>query len=92
MDCYLTLIILSNINNNASKRLNSSFWSVDGTQTGNTTPNQNGTESNGNEGVLHIPQTPRLDAVKCHAKDTKWFHILLRRTILFNIIHSYTVE
>ena len=36
------------------------FWSIypiDGTLTGATTPGQSGPGSNGNEGVLHIPQS-----------------------------------
>ena len=33
---------------------------MDGTLTGTTTLSQSGPGSNGNEGVVHIPQTPRL--------------------------------
>ena len=33
------------------------FQLIDGTLTGTTTPGQNGPEINGNEGVLHIPQS-----------------------------------
>ena len=45
----------SNINNNPNKRLNSSIWPIDKKLTGTTT--QSVDLSNGNEGVLHIPQT-----------------------------------
>ena len=38
-----------------------SIWPLDGGLTGTTTPVQSGLESNANEGVLHIPQTPRLE-------------------------------
>ena len=41
-------------------RLNSSIWAINGTIKGTTTPVKSGPESNGNEKVLHIPQTPRL--------------------------------
>ena len=34
--------------------MNSSIWAMDGTQSGNTNPNQSGPGSNENEGVLHI--------------------------------------
>ena len=44
-----------------SKWLNSSIWPIDGSLTGTTTLGQSGPGSNGNEGVLHIPQTPRLE-------------------------------
>ena len=58
--------LLCNTNNSALviclhivKWLNSSVWSIDSTQTGTTTPGQNGSGSNGNEGVFHIPQRSR---------------------------------
>ena len=38
--------------------MNCSIWHIDGTQTGTTIRGQSGPRSNGNEGVLHIPQTP----------------------------------
>ena len=41
-----------------SKWLNSSIWPIDGTLTGITNPDQSGPESNGNEAVIHILQTP----------------------------------
>ena len=41
------------------KLLNISIWPIDGTQTGITTPDQSGPESNDNEGVLHTPQSYR---------------------------------
>ena len=33
------------------------MWPIDGTLTGTTTPGQSEPESNGNEGLLHIPQS-----------------------------------
>ena len=45
-----------------SKRLNSSISPIDATLTGTTTPTQSGPGSNGTEGVLHIPQNPRVGA------------------------------
>ena len=36
--------------------MNSSIWPIDGALTGDTNAGQSGLESNGNEGVLHIPQ------------------------------------
>ena len=46
----------------------------DGTLTGITTPSQSRAESNGNEGVFHTLQVPRIgasqtDTVLCHTKD-----------------------
>ena len=35
------------------------IWFIDGTLTDTTTPNQNETESNGNEGVLHTHKSSR---------------------------------
>ena len=35
-----------------------SFWPIDRTLSGATTPGQSGLGSGGNEGVLHIPQSP----------------------------------
>ena len=43
------------------KIVNSSIWLKDRTLTGTSTLTQSGPGSNGNEGVLHIPQTPKLD-------------------------------
>ena len=44
-----------------SKRLNSSISLIDRNQIDtNTTLGQGGPGSNGNEGVIYIPQTPRL--------------------------------
>ena len=43
------------------KRLNSSIWPIDETITGYANPGQSGPESNGNEELLHIPHTPRLE-------------------------------
>ena len=40
--------------------LNNSIRSIDGILTGTTNPGPSGPESNGYEGVLHIPQTLRL--------------------------------
>ena len=45
--------------------------------TGTTTPDLSGPGSNGNEGVLHIPQSSRTeaspsDAVQYHIQDTHW--------------------
>ena len=48
-------------NNNPCKWFNSSNQSIDGTITGIITQDQSGPWSNGNEGVLHIPQTPELE-------------------------------
>ena len=57
------------------KWLNSSIWPLDGTLTSSTTPGESGPESNGNKGVLYIPQSSRigaspLDAVCYHIQDT----------------------
>ena len=41
--------------------LNRSVWPIDRTQTGTTTPGQSGSGNNGNEGVLHILQTPEQE-------------------------------
>ena len=36
---------------------NSSFWPIDRTLSGATTPSQSGPGSHGNEGILRIPQS-----------------------------------
>ena len=38
----------------------SSIWPIDRTWSGATTPGQSGPGSNGNEGVLHIPQSSSI--------------------------------
>ena len=38
----------------------SSIWSIDKTLSGATTPDHSGPASNGNEGVLRIPQNPSI--------------------------------
>ena len=38
---------------------NSSIWSIDKALSGATTPGQNGPGSNGNERVLHFPQSSK---------------------------------
>ena len=40
--------------------LNSSIWPIDRTLSSATTPSQSGPESNGKEGVLHIPQNSSI--------------------------------
>ena len=45
-----------------SKILTSSIWFVDGVLIGTTYPVEIGSESNGNEGVLLIPQSSRTEA------------------------------
>ena len=42
-------------------RSNISIKPINGTLTGTTIPGQNEPENNGNEGLLHIPQTPNLE-------------------------------
>ena len=46
----------------SSEWLNSSIWSIDGTLTGTTVPDQSGPRSNSNEGVLHILKSFRIEA------------------------------
>ena len=63
------------------KSSNSSTWPIDGTLLGTTTPEQSGPRSNGNEGVLQIPQSSRTraspsDAVESHIQDTFWREVL----------------
>ena len=54
--CYVALTIQFNISNFA----HSSIWSINRTLLGTTTPGQSGSGSNGNEGVLQIPQSFRI--------------------------------
>ena len=42
---------------------NSSIWLTDGNLSYATTPGQSGPESNGNEGVLHLPQIFKAGAL-----------------------------
>ena len=39
---------------------NSSIWPIDRSLSGATTPGQSGAGSDGNEGVLHIPQSSSI--------------------------------
>ena len=39
---------------------NNSIWPIDRTLSGATTPGQRGPGSNGNEGLLHIPQSSKI--------------------------------
>ena len=41
--------------------MNSSIWPVDGSLTGTTTPREGESESNGNEMILFIPISLRLE-------------------------------
>ena len=41
--------------------MNSSIWPIDGILKAITTPNQIEPRNDVNEGLLHIPQTPRLE-------------------------------
>ena len=41
---------------------NSSIWLIDGTLSSVTTPSQSGRGSNGNDGILHVPQSSRIEA------------------------------
>ena len=43
----------------------SSTWSIHGTLIGTNAPGQSGPGSNGNEGVLYIPQSPGLEPHNC---------------------------
>ena len=43
---------------------NSSIWLIDRTLSGTITPDQSGSGSNGNEGVLHIPQSSSITGAK----------------------------
>ena len=52
--------MISIVKSLVKKKLNSSIWPIDETQTVYyTTPVQSGPGSNGNEGVLNIPQSSR---------------------------------
>ena len=60
--CYLILLVLFvYISFKYSKWLNGSFWAIDGTQTNTICQGQHELGSNGNEEVLHIPQSSRLE-------------------------------
>ena len=76
--------------------MNSSFKLIDGTLTGTTTPGPSELEYNSNEGVHHIPQTPRLEphhqmqftVISKTINGFKYYYQTL--IILFNIIHLFT--
>ena len=46
-----------------SKWLNSSIWPIEETLTDAPIPGESQLGSNGNEGVLHIPKSPRIEAL-----------------------------
>ena len=56
----------------------SSFLPIDRTLSGATTPSQNGPGSDGNEGVLYIPQSSSItgaslsDHLMLYTQDTRW--------------------
>ena len=55
----------------------SSIWPIDRTLSGTTTPRLSGHESDGNEGIPHIPIGPAFlethdQIVKCHNQDIRW--------------------
>ena len=60
-------------------------WPIGRTKSGSTTPVKNGLGSNGNEGVLRIPQSSSITGVSpsdflCHIQDSHWGRITpLRR-------------
>ena len=70
---------------------------MDVTLTGTNSVGENGTESNDNEGVLHIPQTPRLephylilfDVISKIVEGFKHYYLTL---IQLNIIHSFSLS
>ena len=61
--CHIVLVIQFNISLTiclyAVKWLNISIWSIDGILIGTITTSRSGPRSNGNEGVLHIPQSSK---------------------------------
>ena len=64
--------------------LNSSILLADGSLTGTAHLSQSEPGSNGNEGVLHIPQSPRLEPDhQIELNGFKYFNLTL--IILFNI-------
>ena len=67
--------------------LNSSIWTIDGTQTGTTTLGQSGLGSNGYEGVIHTPQSSRTGVspsltVYCHIQDIR------QRWVVMQLMYS----
>ena len=46
----------------SSKWVISFIWHIDRTLKDTTNPDQSGPESNGNEGILHIPQSSKAEA------------------------------
>ena len=47
--------------------INSSIWLVNWTQSGATIQDQSGHGSNGNEGVIHIPQSSMTGALQSNS-------------------------
>ena len=65
-------VLLSNTNSPIWTQLNGhkyrkwltiSIWPINGNLTGTTNPDQSGPGSNGNEGLLHIPQSSKAGAM-----------------------------
>ena len=57
--CLHTVIWFQVFLSNTNNFLNRSIWPTDGTLTDTSTPSQNGPGSNGDEGIVHIPQSFR---------------------------------
>ena len=70
---------------------NSSIWSIDKTLSGSTTPDQSWPWSNGNEGVLHIPKSPRKEprhkVVWCHIRGTRFGSLISQLRCRWCILH-----
>ena len=82
-------VLLCNTNNSISvisfhtvKWFNSSILSIDGTLTGTTSLGESGHASNGNEEVLHIPQSSRTGAPTSDHLDSYTGHSLGRSSSL----------
>ena len=68
-------------NNKPSKKLNSSSWPLDGTQTSTTILTQSRFESNYTEGYSMFPKIQdwslTIRCCSCQTQDTKWLQVLL---------------
>ena len=69
------------------------IWPIDGSLTGTTNPSQSGSESIGNEGLLHIPQTFRTgtspsDTVKCQDTQSYFSQLIWPPATTFEHLHE----
>ena len=74
------------------KWFNSSIWPIDGTLTGVTTQSLSGPGSNGNEEVLHIPQSSRTEDSPSDGLMSYQGHLLVGSYLFAEMQSMYSIS